>query len=225
MRSALKVFLPLGAAGAAVALGRSILHERRHPEPFPAARARLLESSLVRRQTARIVENLDLEPGMQVLDVGAGVGRLSIPVARRVGPQGEVVALDVQEEMLEILHKRAAEAGVTNIRTVRAPAGEGGLGNNTFDRALLVAVLGEIPANQRLPALREIREALRPDGILFVVEGPFDPHYQTRKAVARLGAEAGFKLLGTRRLGLARMSLLAPGRERAAAHRPGSPGE
>ena len=175
----------------------------------------MLESSLVRRQTARIVENLDLEPGMQVLDVGAGVGRLSIPVARRVGPQGEVVALDVQEEMLEILHKRAAEAGVTNIRTVRAPAGEGGFGNNTFDRALLVAVLGEIPANQRLPALREIREALRPDGILFVVEG-LDPHYQTRKAVARLGAEAGFKLLERRhdRLG----DVLAAIRAESAGH-------
>jgi ubiquinone/menaquinone biosynthesis C-methylase UbiE len=209
MRSALRVAIPLGAAGAAVALGRSILHERRNPEPFPAARARLLESPLVRRQTARIVENLDLAPGMRVLDIGAGVGRLSIPVATRVSPQGEVVALDIQQEMLEILQKRAAEAGVTNIRTVRASAGEGALEEHTFDRALLVAVLGEIPANRRLPALQEIREALKPDGILYVVEGPFDPHYQTRRAVARMAEEAGFKLLGTRRLGLARLSLLA----------------
>jgi ubiquinone/menaquinone biosynthesis C-methylase UbiE len=146
---------------------------------------------------------------MRVLDIGAGVGRLSIPVATRVSPQGEVVALDIQQEMLEILQKRAAEAGVTNIRTVRASAGEGALEEHTFDRALLVAVLGEIPANRRLPALQEIREALKPDGILYVVEGPFDPHYQTRRAVARMAEEAGFKLLGTRRLGLARLSLLA----------------
>ena len=98
--------------------------------------------------------------------------------------------------------------GVTNIRTVRAPAGEGALEKNTFDRALLVAVLGEIPADGRLPALREIREALKPDGILYVLEGPVDPHYQTRKAVAHLGGEAGFKLLGTRRLGLTRLYVL-----------------
>jgi ubiquinone/menaquinone biosynthesis C-methylase UbiE len=208
MRSALRVFLPLGAAGAAVALGRSILHQRRNPEPFPAARAGLLESPIVRRQTARIMDNLDLAPGMRVLDIGAGVGRLSIPVAIRVGPQGEVVALDIQQEMLEILQKRAAEEGVTNLRMVRAPAGEGALEKNTFDRALLVAVLGEIPASRRLPALREIREALKPDGILYVVEGPVDPHYQTRRAIALLGAEAGFMLLGTRRLGLAHLSLL-----------------
>ena len=96
MRSAVKFLLPLGAAGAAVALGRSVLRERRNPEPFPAARARMLESPLVRRQTAKIVESLDLAPGMWVLDVGAGVGRLSVPVATRVGPGGEIVALDEQ---------------------------------------------------------------------------------------------------------------------------------
>jgi len=208
MRSAVKFLLPLGAAGAAVALGRSVLRERRNPEPFPAARARMLESPLVRRQTAKIAESLDLAPGMRVLDVGAGIGRLSVPVATRVGPQGEVVALDIQQEMLDILDKHAAEAGVTNIRMVRAPAGEGGLEKNAFDRALLVAVLGEIPADRRLAALREIREALKPDGILYVLEGPVDPHYQTRKAVARLGGEAGFKLLGTRRLGLTRLYVL-----------------
>ena len=67
MRSALRVFLPLGAAGAAMALGRSILHERRNPEPFPAARARMLQSPLVRRQTAKIAESLDLAPGMTVV--------------------------------------------------------------------------------------------------------------------------------------------------------------
>jgi ubiquinone/menaquinone biosynthesis C-methylase UbiE len=111
--------------------------------------------------------------------------------------------------MLDILDKHAAEAGVTNIRMVRAPAAEGALEQNAFDRALLVAVLGEIPATRRLAALRAIREALKPDGILYVVEGPVDPHYQTRKAVGRLGAEAGFKLLGTRRLGLVHVSLLA----------------
>ncbi len=71
-----------------------------------------------------------------------------------------------------------------------------------------MAVLGEIPADRRLAALREVREALKPDGILYVLEGPFDPHYQTRKAVAGLAAEAGFKLLATRRLGLTRLYLL-----------------
>ena len=95
-----------------------------------------------------------------------------------------------------------------NIRTLRAAAGEGAVDKSVFDRALLVAVLGEIPPDRRVPALREIHEALRPDGTLHVVEGPVDPHYLTRKALARLGADAGFRLTGTRRIGLTRLSEL-----------------
>src|SRR2546430_4433008 len=171
MRSAVKFLLPLGAAGGAVALGRSVLHERRNPEPFPAARARMLESPLVRRQTAKVVESLDLAPGMWVLDVGAGVGRLSVPVATRVGPGGEIVALDIQQEMLDILGKHAAEAGVTNIRMVRAPAGEGALEKKSFDRALLVTAFEEIPARPQPAKLREVRDALQPGAIPDVQEG------------------------------------------------------
>jgi len=42
---------------------------------------------------------LELEPGMAVLDAGCGPGRLAIPIARQVGPQGEVVAMDIQAGM------------------------------------------------------------------------------------------------------------------------------
>jgi ubiquinone/menaquinone biosynthesis C-methylase UbiE len=208
MRWALAVLVPLGAAGSAVALGRSVRHQRRNPEPFPAARAGMLDNPMARRQAERIVHMLDLAPGMRVLDVGAGIGRLSIPIAARVGPDGEVVALDIQQEMLESLAKRAGEAGLTNIRTVRAGAGEGSLDTGAFDLALLVAVLGEIPPGRRVPALREIHEALEPRGVLCVIEGPVDPHYLSRRSVARLGADAGFTLAGSRRIGLTRLSEL-----------------
>jgi SAM-dependent methyltransferase len=52
-------------------------------------------------RAAVIVERLELEPGMAVLDAGCGPGRLAIPIARQVGPQGEVVAMDIQAGMLE----------------------------------------------------------------------------------------------------------------------------
>ena len=208
MRSALRILVALAAAGGAAAMGRAILRQRRHPEPFPAARARVLDNPLTRRQAERIVDALGVDSGMRVLDVGAGVGRLSIPLAVKVGPEGEVVALDIQREMLDGLEKRAADAGIANVRTLRAAAGEGALERNQFDRAVLAAVLGEIPPDRRVPALREFREALKPGGILYVIEGPGDPHYQSRKAIARLGAEAGLTVTETRRLGLGHLSEL-----------------
>ena len=53
-------------------------------------RAGMLDNPMARRQAQRIVQLLDLAPGMRVLDVGAGVGRLSLPIAAKVGPNGEV---------------------------------------------------------------------------------------------------------------------------------------
>lgn len=54
-----------------------------------------------------------MRPGMRVLDVGCGVGRFSLPLptAASVGPEGEIIALDPQKEMLDRLNVKAATAG------------------------------------------------------------------------------------------------------------------
>src|SRR5262249_5332018 len=96
-------------------------------------------------RAAVIVQHLDLQPGMAVLDVGCGPGRLAIRTAEQVGRQGEVVAMDVQAGMLRRAEAKARAASLANIRFLEAAAGEGKLDRNHFDRALLVTVLGEIP--------------------------------------------------------------------------------
>jgi len=142
-------------------------------------------------RAAVIVERLDLQVGMAVLDVGCGPGRLTIPIARKVGPRGEVVAMDMQGPMLQRAQDKAQAASLTNIQFLRAGAGEGKLGRNRFDRALLVTVLGEIPDRQA--ALREIFAALKLGGILSVTEVIFVPHFQSRQTVARLACSVGFR--------------------------------
>lgn len=138
-----------------------------------------------------IVQRLDLQPGMQVLDVGCGPGRLAIPIAAQVGPQGQVVAIDVQPGMLRRAQEKAREANINNIRFLQVGAGEGKLGRSQYDRALLVTVLGEIPDRQA--ALKEILDALKPGGILAVTEIILDPHFQSRGTVLRLAGTAGFR--------------------------------
>lgn len=139
----------------------------------------------------RVVERLKLEPGMRVLDAGCGPGRVTIPLAKAVGPSGEVVAVDIQPKMLCRARKRAEKAGLSNIRFQVLALGDGKLGEALFDRAVLVTVLGEIP--DRLSALKDIYRALKPGGILSVTELIFDPHYQTRNAVLRLAKTVGFR--------------------------------
>jgi ubiquinone/menaquinone biosynthesis C-methylase UbiE len=167
---------------------------RRRSLPCPVWLRWLVELDNPFTQTNRaqaIVRHLDLQPGMTVLDVGCGPGRVAIPLARQVGRQGEVVAMDIQSGMLRRAEEKARAANLSNIRFLQAGAGAGKLQSARYDRTLLVTVLGEIP--DRAAALREIFAALKPGGILSVTEIVFDPHFQSRGTVTRLATAAGFR--------------------------------
>lgn len=134
----------------------------------------------------------NLAPGMRVLDMGCGPGRMTIPAAMKVGPEGQVVALDIQAAMLERVKKRTQVHGLTNIQTIKSEIGHDILEHNYFDRALLVTVLGEI--TNREAALSEIYAALKPEGILSITETLPDPHYQSQDTVRCLAEAVGFRL-------------------------------
>lgn len=136
-----------------------------------------------------LMDRAGIGPGMRVLDAGCGPGRLTLPIARRVGPAGRVVALDRQPRMLARLQRRIVEHGVDNVEVVLGGLGDGQLPAATFDVAVLVTVLGEIP--DKASALAEIGGALRAGGVLSVTEVLPDPHYQTLAQVRALAAEAG----------------------------------
>lgn len=193
MKRLLKVLFVLGALGAfawVVARYRS----RRWSRPCPFALRWLLENPVFDHLagSATLLERLGVAPGMRVLDAGCGPGRLTLPLAERVGPAGKVVALDIQPQMLEALAVRVRERGLTNVEIVQGGLGQGLLEQDTFDRALLVTVLGEVP--DRELALREIYGALKPGGVLSVTEVLLDPDYQSRGTVRRLAEQAGFSV-------------------------------
>lgn len=142
----------------------------------------------------RLLGRAGIGPGMQVLDAGCGPGRLTLPAADRVGPAGAVVALDIQPRMLAELERRRRRLGAGNIETIQAGLGEGRLPSARFDRAFLVAVLGEVP--DRPAALREIRRSLKPGGILSITEVLPDPHYQRLSKLRSLAGRVGFREVG-----------------------------
>ena len=137
-----------------------------------------------------IVQHLNLQPGMKVLDLGCGPGRLTIPLAEQLGPQGEVVAVDIQVGMLRRAQEKSQAAKLNNIQFLQAGAGEGKLARSQFDRVIMVTVLGEIVDQEA--ALREIYESLKPGGLLSITETVTDPHFQRRDAVLRLARKVGF---------------------------------
>lgn len=138
-----------------------------------------------------IIAHLDLKPGMKVADIGCGPGRLTIPLAQAVGPHGSVTTMDLQEEMLAKVKVKAQAANLSNIVYLHAGVGQNKLPHNSFDRIVLVTVLGEIP--EQLNALQEIYRALKPGGILSVTEFIFDPHFQRQKVVRNLAQQVGLQ--------------------------------
>lgn len=170
------------------------LASRRHTLPCPAWLRWFVELDNPFTKTNRasvIIDHLELQPGMKVLDVGCGPGRLTIPLAQEIGPQGRVTAMDIQPGMLRRAQEKAGAANLTNIQFLKAGVGQNKLEPMQYDRALLVTVLGEIP--DRETALREIFDTLKPGGILSVTEVIFDPHFQPRSTVCPLAAAIGFR--------------------------------
>lgn len=138
----------------------------------------------------QIIARLDLQPAMRVLDVGCGSGRLTLPIAAIVGEKGEVVGLDARAKPLQKLQQRAAQQGLSQIRTLHSAIETANLPPEHFDWALLVGVLGE--TSDKAAALRHIYATLKPNGKLSVTEGIVDPHRQSRIQVEQLAKEAGF---------------------------------
>lgn len=118
--------------------------------------------------TEHMREELRLKPGMTVCDMGSGNGYHTIPMAKAVGAEGKVYAVEVQNEMIELLKARAEKQGITHIETILGESHDPKLPPNSCDLILLVDVYHEFAHPQQM--LEGMRKALKPGGQLVLVE-------------------------------------------------------
>jgi ubiquinone/menaquinone biosynthesis C-methylase UbiE len=130
--------------------------------------------------------------GSTVADIGAGVGFMTWRLAERVGPRGKVYADDIQPQMLALLKRNMVQRKLSNVETVLGAVDDPKLPANAVDLVLLVDVYHEFSEPQAM--LRRIREALRKDGRLVLLEYraedptvPIRPEH--KMSVAQLKAE------------------------------------
>lgn len=114
-----------------------------------------------------VVRALALEPGMTVADVGAGTGYFAVRLARSV-PRGEVIAIDVEPDMVRFLDERARREQLPNLRARQATPTDAGLAASSVDRILVVHVWHHLA--DRDAYARGLAAALRPGGKLFIVD-------------------------------------------------------
>jgi len=116
-----------------------------------------------------------LEPhirkGMNVLDIGCGMGFFSLPLARLVGETGRVVCVDLQERMIRGLIRRAKKAELLDRIDARVSQKNSLMLNDIAEKvdfALAFAVVHEVPDKERL--LSEIGHTMKEGGKLLIAE-------------------------------------------------------
>ena len=142
---------------------------------------------------------LKVAKGSSVGDVGAGSGYMSLRLARLVGAEGKVYAVDVQPGMLQLLQQNAAKAKLANVVPVLGAIDDPKLPPATLDLIIMVDVYHEFSQPQRM--LQRMREALKPGGRLALFEYraedpnvPILPLHKMTKAQVKTEVEAeGFK--------------------------------
>ncbi len=119
-------------------------------------------------QPEKMVAALELNPTDTVADVGAGSGYISQLLAQQV-PQGQVLSIDLQPEMIDLLQKRVDRAKITNIKPQLATNDQNpGLLSNSIDLALMVDAYHEFNYPQEV--MTNIVAALKPGGRVVLTE-------------------------------------------------------
>ncbi len=176
-------------AAAGLAILAASLWWRKNPSACPYGQRFWVEAPHPVITRARLREVLEPAPGERVLEIGPGTGYYTLDLAEWVGPDGTVEIFDLQQEMLEHTMRRAAERGLSNVSPTQGDATALPHEADSFDAAVLTAVLGEIPDGDA--ALREIRRVLRPGGRLVVGELFGDPHFTTPSSLGDRCIRAG----------------------------------
>jgi ubiquinone/menaquinone biosynthesis C-methylase UbiE/uncharacterized membrane protein YphA (DoxX/SURF4 family) len=183
--------------------GRAHDHRRdRHgnPEDLERYLARLEDPERIAWQRPdEVVAALGLREGDVACDLGAGPGYFAVRMARAVGPGGRVHAVDVEPRMLEILARRAREAGVSNVHPLLAPAGDGAPPEPCH---LILLVNAFHHFADGVATLRRLSASLAPGGRIANVDfhegelpvGPPPEHKVSRAAFLAAAGEAGLEV-------------------------------
>jgi SAM-dependent methyltransferase len=115
-----------------------------------------------------LVDALKLKPGMVVADVGAGSGYLTFRMAPKVAPGGKVLAVDIQQEMLDIIVAKGKQQKLTNIVPILGTITDPKLPDASVDLILMVDVYHEFDHPYEMT--RAMVKSLKPGGRLVFVE-------------------------------------------------------
>lgn len=126
------------------------------------------ESREIYAKREQIADLLNLKPGMDVADIGAGTGFFSRLMAKRVAPEGTVYGVDISENFIEHMKKTAKEEGITNMKVVMCDEKSTHLDAESVDVVFICDTYHHF--EYPYETLKSIHQALRPGGLLLIVD-------------------------------------------------------
>ncbi|MBU2499128.1 MAG: class I SAM-dependent methyltransferase [Proteobacteria bacterium] len=146
-----------------------------------------------------------LQTGMTAVDLGCGMGYFSIAMAEIVGENGLVIAVDIQQKMLDVVARRASSRGVRDrIQLHRCESDAIGL-TRRVDFALTFWMVHEVPNKGRF--MGQVRSLLKPGGKYLLVEPKFHIGAAKFENILQDAASGGFETLSSPAIALSRAVL------------------
>jgi ubiquinone/menaquinone biosynthesis C-methylase UbiE len=147
-----------------------------------------------------ILSALDVRPGSTVVDLGSGAGYFSLKLARIVGDNGRVQAIDLRKLSLFFLKARALPRGYRNIQVIKGSAKTLPVESNDADAVLICNTYHELV--DRNAILKDVYRTLRQGGRLVIVDRDLTPRSADGHGIAFAQAsmdleEAGFRIMST----------------------------
>jgi predicted methyltransferase len=135
-----------------------------------------------------ILEALNVEQGSAVADIGAGRGFFTVRLARAVGPDGHVFAVDISSDDVRRLRERVRDEKLQQVDVIEGETDDPKLSPSSIDAALIVNAYHEMRRHQAM--LAGIKRALKPGGRLVIVE----PIVERRRRESRSAQESSHEI-------------------------------
>lgn len=145
-------------------------------------------------QINRVMDILKITEGKTVADIGAGSGWFSVRAAKRVGAEGKIFAVEINQEYIDYINNRAKSENFSNIQTVLGIEDDPKLPSNSVDAVLILKTYHEI--GQPVKVLEKVRKSLKKDALVGIIDrnGNGDDHGIKKEVVVEELKRAGFAL-------------------------------
>ena len=125
-----------------------------------------------RQPPEQVMDAIGLEPGMVIGEIGAGRGRYTVHLARRVGPSGKVYANDIDESALSFLRDRCRRDSIENVEIILGEELDPLLPEISLDMVIMVWVYHML--EDPVPLMKNMKASLKPGATVVILDPPDD---------------------------------------------------